>query len=109
MVLDTSRSKRNAERPPEPLYSQPRVTNTARRLVRTGGRRSGNEKDKANWLLIKKRDEFARSDDVLEVHPRSVLSGLTVEEMRDAPAAGLRVAAKLARRDLPEIAGALKF
>ena len=83
--------------------------NGAFTLVRTGGRRSGNDKDKNNWLLIKKRDEFARSDDVLEVHPRSVLSGLTVEEMRDAPAAGLRVAAKLARRDLPELAGGLKF
>src|SRR5260221_1364663 len=82
--------------------------NGAYTLVRTGNRPGAAEKDKASWLLIKKRDEFAKSEDVLEVHPRSVLSGLSIEEMRDAPAAGLRVSAKLARRNLPELAGRLK-
>ncbi|MDO8434758.1 MAG: DNA ligase D [Candidatus Binatus sp.] len=82
--------------------------NGAYTLVRTGGRPGAAAKDKASWLLIKKRDEFAKSEDVLEMHPRSVLSGLTVEEMRDAPAAGVRVAAKLARRELPELTGRLK-
>ncbi|MGH7780663.1 MAG: DNA ligase D [Candidatus Binataceae bacterium] len=72
-------------------------------LVRTGGRRNADPKDKQNWLLIKKRDEFANSEDVLQAHPRSVLSGLTIEEMRDAPAAGRRVADKLARRRLAEL------
>jgi bifunctional non-homologous end joining protein LigD len=52
-------------------------------LVRTRGqlRRSASD-TKEQWLLIKKRDEYATADDVLENHPRSVLSGLTVEEMR---------------------------
>ena len=53
-------------------------------LVRTGGRRNTAPQDKQNWLLIKKRDEYATSADVLEEHPRSVLSGLTIDEMRDA-------------------------
>ncbi|MFZ0657748.1 MAG: DNA ligase D [Candidatus Binataceae bacterium] len=82
--------------------------NGAYTLVRTGGRRAADLKDKQNWLLIKKRDEFASADDVLEAHPRSVLSGLTIEEMRDAPAAGRRVATDLAREHLGELSGPLR-
>jgi bifunctional non-homologous end joining protein LigD len=45
-------------------------------------RMSKSEKD---WLLLKKADGAASDQDVLERSPRSVISGLTVEEMRDAP------------------------
>src|SRR5205809_6381899 len=45
-----------------------------------------------DWLLLKKADGAASDQDVLERLPRSVISGLTVQEMRDVPAwlAGLR-------------------
>ena len=45
-------------------------------------RMSKSEKD---WLLLKKADGAASDVDVLERSPRSVISGLTVEEMRDVP------------------------
>lgn len=82
--------------------------NGAYTLVRTGGRRSAEPKDKKNWLLIKKRDEYATTSDVLAEHPRSVLSGLTIDEMRDAPAVGRKVVSRLARAELPELTGTLK-
>ena len=43
-------------------------------------RMSKSEKD---WLLLKKADGAATEQDVLERFPRSVISGLTVQEMRD--------------------------
>ena len=46
-------------------------------------RMSRSEKD---WLLLKKLDGAASHDDVLERLPRSVISGLTVQQMRDVPA-----------------------
>src|SRR6267143_2957916 len=46
-------------------------------------RMSKSEKD---WLLLKKAGGAASDLDVLERWPRSVISGLTVQEMRDAPA-----------------------
>ncbi|TMQ63764.1 MAG: DNA ligase D [Candidatus Eisenbacteria bacterium] len=45
-------------------------------------RMSKSEKD---WLLLKKADSAASEQDVLERWPRSVISGLTVQEMRDVP------------------------
>jgi len=45
-------------------------------------RMSKSEKD---WLLLKKVDGAAADLDALERWPRSVISGLTVEEMRDVP------------------------
>ncbi|TMA23547.1 MAG: hypothetical protein E6J87_25065 [Deltaproteobacteria bacterium] len=39
-----------------------------------------------DWLLLKKVDPAASDSDVLERFPRSVISGLTVQEMRDAAA-----------------------
>lgn len=52
-------------------------------------RMSRSEKD---WLLLKKVDGAASDQDALERWPRSVISGLTVQEMRDVPGwlAGLR-------------------
>jgi bifunctional non-homologous end joining protein LigD len=82
--------------------------NGAFTLVRTGGRRNADTKDKQNWLLIKKRDQYATTENVFEAHPRSVLSGLTLEELADAPAAERRVADKLADKHLPELGNKLK-
>lgn len=49
------------------------------RLVQT--KMGGKEE---NWLLIKERDVFADSEgDILEDEPRSVRSGLTVEELEE--------------------------
>ena len=50
-------------------------------LVRTRGRYSG---ARPGWLLIKHRDEFATTEDILESEPRSVVSKrLLVEIARD--------------------------
>jgi len=51
-------------------------------LVRTGG--GGRERDENAWLLIKERDDAVRPAeefDVLSEEPRSVLSGLTLEDV----------------------------
>ncbi len=52
-------------------------------LFRTGGRR--NQNDGNQWLLMKKPDAAARTDTggADDLPPESVLSGLTVEELRD--------------------------
>jgi bifunctional non-homologous end joining protein LigD len=50
-------------------------------LVRTRGRYQGG---KASWLLIKHRDQFARTEDIAETQPRSVVSQrLLIEIARD--------------------------
>jgi len=46
-------------------------------------RMSKSDKD---WLLLKKADAAAAQDEATERYPRSVISGLTVEEIRDVPA-----------------------
>ncbi|MBI1798014.1 MAG: DNA ligase, partial [Candidatus Eisenbacteria bacterium] len=46
-------------------------------------RMSRSEKD---WLLLKKHDDAASDTDAIERWPRSVISGLTVQEMRDVAA-----------------------
>jgi bifunctional non-homologous end joining protein LigD len=61
-----------------------------------------------NWLLIKKRDEFANEkDDLIEAHPRSILSGLTIEEMRDTSAIGQQISAQLEKEGTARISGPL--
>lgn len=65
-------------------------------LVRTAGQSRPADR-KEQWLLIKKRDDFASDEDVLVEHPRSVLSGLTVEETAEADSADERVRARLTR------------
>ncbi len=52
-------------------------------LVKTHGMRASSA-GKPAWLLIKKRDRYASKQDILAVYPRSVLSGLTVEEIGSA-------------------------
>jgi len=74
-------------------------------LVRTHLQSGGKQE---NWLLIKKRDRYATTDeDIIEAHPRSVLSGLTIEEMRDASVIGQQISAQLEKQGLPRIAGPL--
>jgi len=36
---------------------------------------------KRGWILIKMKDELANSRDILQAEPRSVLSGMTIEEL----------------------------
>jgi bifunctional non-homologous end joining protein LigD len=55
-------------------------------MVRTRPRGSGRAEQREQWLLIKKRDAFATQEDITKTHPRSVLSGFTIEDLRDAPA-----------------------
>jgi len=62
-------------------------------------------KKEKEWLLLKKADAASSETELTERYPQSVLSGLTVEEMRDLPAkrAGLRArlhALKVPRRAL---------
>ena len=49
----------------------------------TLARMSKSEKD---WLLLKKADSFAGTDELIDRYPQSVISGLTLEEMADLPA-----------------------
>jgi len=83
--------------------------NGAFTLVRTGMRANADPKDKQNWLLIKKRDQYATTENVFEAHPRSVLSGLTIEELAGAPATEQKIADKLAAQHLPELGAKLKY
>jgi bifunctional non-homologous end joining protein LigD len=73
-------------------------------LVRTRGqsRRSGSD-NKEQWLLIKKRDEYATEEDLLADHPRSVLSGLTIEEMAEASPGRVEVARELEKIGAPRL------
>ena len=55
-------------------------------LVRMGGRQAGENKE--NWLLIKENDETAEpgsGDAVVQEHPESVASGLSLEEIAADP------------------------
>jgi len=77
-------------------------------LVRIRGRYKSDAGDKQQWLLIKKRDEYASEEDVLAAHPRSVLSGLTVEQLGEAGGIGREVVAELRKLRAPELSGALR-
>lgn len=68
-------------------------------LVRTKGPRGAREAKQESWLLIKKRDAHATSRDVVAEEPRSVLSGLTVDELASARAIGDGLVER-ARREL---------
>jgi bifunctional non-homologous end joining protein LigD len=64
----------------------------------TLARMSGKERD---WLLLKKRDEFAGGEEPTERYPESVLSGLTLEEVRDGPQRLGELRARLERLQAP--------
>ena len=61
-------------------------------------RMSGKERE---WLLLKKTDAFADGDEPVETLPESVLSGLTVEELRDGPRRLDALRARLAAAKAP--------
>lgn len=52
-------------------------------------------KKEKEWLLLKKADAAASGSELIERYPQSVLSGLTVEEIRDLPAKRAAVLARL--------------
>jgi bifunctional non-homologous end joining protein LigD len=71
----------------------------ARREVRAG---------KPQWLLIKRHDGFASADaDIVESRPRSVLSGLTLQELPGASGIASGIVAELRKLRAPEIKGPL--
>jgi bifunctional non-homologous end joining protein LigD len=73
-------------------------------LVRTRGDHDRRADSRQQWLLIKKRDEFASEErDLLGEHPRSVLSGLTIEEIRDPLRIGREAAGELAQIGAPAL------
>jgi len=76
-------------------------------LVRLSGRHKGDSKDKQQWLLIKKRDEYAGDEDVIALHPGSVLSGLTVEQIGESAGIGRDVTAELRKLRAPHLANDL--
>ena len=78
-------------------------------LVRTRGQaRRPTADPKEQWLLIKKRDEYAVVADVVAEHPRSVLSGLTVEEMRASSGVIASLTAELVRLKAPPLRAAYR-
>jgi bifunctional non-homologous end joining protein LigD len=83
--------------------------NGAFTLVRTryGGGQPRNGESRQQWLLIKKRDEQASDRSVIDEHPRSVLSGLTIEDMREAGRIGEEARQQLKAMRAPQLKGAL--
>jgi bifunctional non-homologous end joining protein LigD len=77
-------------------------------LVRTRAGTSSGYDRREQWLFIKKRDSCASEGDVTALHPRSVLSGLTIDELRDAPALEKRIIRDLEGEGVPIIRGALE-
>jgi bifunctional non-homologous end joining protein LigD len=59
---------------------------------------SGKERE---WLLLKKTDAFADGDEPVDSLPESVLSGLTVEELREGPRKLDALRARLAASKAP--------
>ncbi len=72
-------------------------------LVRTRGMARGSSSAKENWLLIKKRDQWTSGKDLLAEQPRSVLSGLTVEEMAASAELEPMVMRKVEQLDPPKL------
>jgi bifunctional non-homologous end joining protein LigD len=76
-------------------------------MVRTSGRNPHARQarnEKPQWLLIKRHDGFASADtDIVESRPRSVLSGLTLQELPGASALASAIAAELQKLHAPEL------
>jgi bifunctional non-homologous end joining protein LigD len=67
-------------------------------LVRMGGKgKSGKE-----WLLLKKADGGASERESIEVYPESVISGITVEEMKDVAGAVAALRDRVESLNAPE-------
>jgi len=64
----------------------------------TLARMSGSGKD---WLMLKKADAYAGDDEATEKFPESVLSGLTVEEIREGSTRLAALRARLERAKAP--------
>ena len=63
-------------------------------LVRT-------KRDPKEWLLIKERDGWARSGEAGVLAPQSILSNLTVEQLRDGKTGAEKIRAELERAGAP--------
>src|SRR6185295_17683306 len=51
-------------------------------LVLTGKSKDAETSGQRQWLLLKKQDQYCRpGEDVTVVHPQSVLSGLTIDQL----------------------------
>jgi bifunctional non-homologous end joining protein LigD len=76
-------------------------------MVRTSGRNPqsrNSAKEKQQWLLIKRHDGFASAEnDIVESRPRSVLSGLTIQELSGARELNSAVVAEIERLGAPEL------
>ena len=75
-------------------------------LVRTGALRARARQSagREQWLLIKREDGFASVEsDLEESRPRSVLSGLTVQELGDTPHLGAAIVAELEKLSAPSL------
>lgn len=66
------------------------------------------KKDPTGWLLIKERDEWANATGEAGFSPRSILSGLTVEDLRDGDPRSAEIRAELERLKAPEKAPAVR-
>src|SRR5258706_443412 len=93
-ALDQYRAKRSVERTPEPAgVVQPEALGGRWTLVKI-------KKEVKEWLLIKERDALARENG--DDFPQgSVLSGLTVEDLRDGKNPAAPIVAELQRLEAP--------
>lgn len=64
----------------------------------TLARMSGKDKE---WLLLKKADAFAAEEELTDRYPESVLSGLTIEELGQAPAKLVELRKRLDSLEVP--------
>ncbi len=80
-------------------------------MVRTSGRNPRAREDrnqKPQWLLIKRHDRFESAEiDIAESRPRSVLSGLTLQELAGASALASGMVAEIQKLHAPELKGSL--
>lgn len=58
-------------------------------------------KKEKEWLLLKKADAAAAAAELTERYPQSVLSGLTIEEIRDLPAKRAALRARMQALEAP--------
>jgi len=80
-------------------------------MVRTSGRNPHareTRNEKPQWLLIKRHDGFESTDtDISESRPRSVLSGLTLQELSGASGLASDMIAEIQKLHVPELKGQL--